>query len=707
MATARYERQYAPQDTPRGVLGAALVDPLRDNILDDVEKFAEQSAIDRGREQATTAILSGENPSPAIGLTPGGRAYNKAAEDAFAARSEGVLRAKANELALQFDGKNPSDPESFAKVYGGIVQEVTSSVPERFRAPIAFEANLRATEAVNKIRGAAQQNAFHNDVAAINDGWKFDVQDAASAAQLGRHDLVDGALAKAEAKAASLVEMGVINQESAGLMMREGREDVAVETLYRGFLDGHVSPGAVQGGEVGSELSARSRDRLVNKMEAEIAHRRSEQNHAMAVSNHQIALGNRDLNGLTYKMDHGLPLTPEESARMNGYKAGLLPGAAVDIAQAAAAQNDYVEARSVATATPQQVEAVRASWLANPIDPASPTALEEALTREKLTARFDKREAWIRRDPTDYAMQAGIVEPVVLPPQTAGMEFDVALQKAAANVGIIRAQLGVDASPFSKDQEQRLAVSLAGMTPDEKVATFARIDQAFGPDASVVHEGLNKQGALVDAHVGLLVGGGQADLGTSIAQGQAALAAGNVSAPDKPKVSAALYASGVPSAFGYSQKAQEQIREAALSRAAYLATLSGNPVDVESHLPQAFKDVAPVGSFNGGTVALPPMTSETEFTDRVTSVTDTEIDRMAGGVGGMGQVADALRSGDAKLKSLGSGRYGVQIGQTWALLPNNTPFVLDYSKIEPKSPVVRRLTIAPDAMPSMPDPGGR
>ena len=296
-APARYERQFTPNNVPLGVQKLAYADPL-EGAMQTLEKFAERGAIERGQSDALNTVLSGGTPTPHIGLTPGGVAYNEAAERALTVRSEGILRTKAAELATQYDGRNPTDADAFAEIYGGIAKEVVDSVPERWRGPIAFEAQTRVAEAVSKILGASADFEYSKNVKSISDGFELDIQDSASAEQIGRADLADAALAKSEDKLAGLLEIGAVNADQVGNMRRDGREKVAAEGLYHGFLTGRVSLQAVQSGAVGAELSPQVRTRLVNQMESEITHRnveseRAERANDKAVKEFQAVAGTK------------------------------------------------------------------------------------------------------------------------------------------------------------------------------------------------------------------------------------------------------------------------------------------------------------------------------------------------------------------------------------------------------------------------------
>jgi hypothetical protein len=476
---ARYERQFRPGNTPLPVQRLAYANPLEAG-LQAVQKFAERGAIQRGQSEAVETVLSGGTPSPKLGLTPGGLAYNQAAEKALAVRSEGVLRSKAAELASQFDGRNPTDADSFAEVYGRVADEVVQSVPEQWRAPIAFEAQTRVAEAVSAIRTQSAGFEYQKDVKAIGDGFQFDIQDAASAEQIGRGDLADAAMAKAMDKARSLVEIGAINEESAALMLREGRETIATESLYRGFLTGGVSLEAVQSGEVGAELSARARDRLVNKMEAEIAHRVTLSNRALAMQEAQVRENTRSAKVLANEVRLGIAITPEKQAMIDAMTTGAVPidPEAFDdlrVARAGVVDSARITSAPVAAAE-RELAAVEALGLSTAAD-----AERVKNARKTLEAH---RAGLTGNDPVQYlagigALSAGAAPGQESPPAPVDFSSPDALAATLADrvprVAVASRQYGQPLPSLTRAEVVGLRARLDAAGVDERVALLKTI----------------------------------------------------------------------------------------------------------------------------------------------------------------------------------------------------------------------------------------
>lgn len=676
MPRDRYTPGYSPS-LPRAAVAGATANPY-EGLLSSIERAGEKVAMVGAEQGAERRVFAGENPGLSLGLTDVQRVFNRAAEAAYQARTEGQVRAKVAELGAKYTGLNPTDPQGFAQEFDEFAGAITGSVPEQIRGRIAGELQIRRDIVSAEILNRANDNELRRNAQAINLGWKQDVDDAASAAQLGRDDLVDAALLKASEKQQQLVELGLVSPETAALRDREGREEVAVRTLFRGFMDGAVSLEAVQSGEIGEGLSAPARDWLVGRMEAELAHQRSEANHAMAVVEANVRAQSRDLKALSKKQDAGIPLTAEETARRDAYL--NTPGAVDPDAyeDGVVSKQTFGLSRDVATMTPEQIEAHRAKWAAEP-----PRSMAEVGIRERALKAFDARESGLATDPAAYAssVMPEHFPPVVLPADPADPAFESGLAQAANNARLLRAQYGVDANPLTKAEQGRFAATVASLPAEKQADALAKIDRAFGPDSDVIFDGLAKAGAKVQAHAGS-VARFAPDVGASILRGSEALRLDVAKAPTEIEVlqRGATLSSAFPLAPGY----QGQLLSAAKARAADLAIAAGDPQNTAGYLDQALEDVgggvAKWGT-NASVVALPIGVTQSEFSDRLEAVTDTEIAAMAGNVGHLGPVADEIRAGRARLESLGEGRYFVTVGTERVTLPNGAPFVLDYQKI--------------------------
>jgi hypothetical protein len=273
MPNQRYTPGYTPSLDRRAVAGA-YVNPY-DDLLSAIEKGAEKVAGNAAQDLAQDRVFSGQQPGLTLGLTDVQRAYNRAAEGAYAAKTEADVRSKVAALAAKYDGRSPDHPKLFAQEFDAFSDAIKGSVPESMKAQIGVELDSRRALAVAGITDTANRYEYQRNVSALAEGLDLDWQDAASAEQIGRTDLADAAKAKAEDKLGELVAVGAISLEGAENRRREGREQIAVESLFRGFMTGAVSAEAVATGKIGTELSARARDRLVNKIEGELNRRHS------------------------------------------------------------------------------------------------------------------------------------------------------------------------------------------------------------------------------------------------------------------------------------------------------------------------------------------------------------------------------------------------------------------------------------------------
>lgn len=675
MAIRRLNINYTPQAPSMALLNAAMQSPL-EGVLQSVEKFAQQAAVESGSQQAISDVMSGENPSLSMGLTPAGQAYNEAARKAYSVRTSMDIRAKNAELVAQYDGRNATDPQSYAERMGSFVSNIGASVPEAIRPQIMAEANLRYTEGLAAITETTNKRQYALHASELEAGYKASIDDASSLAMAGKHDLALAALAQGLGRIDDQISAGIVSPGEGEIKKRDARGVVAAGGLYQGFLAGRVSIESVQSGEVGAELPGHVRESLIRSMESEQAHRRSEQNYAFSQTEKLRVQGDRDLNAMTAKLNLGVPLTPDERGRYEAYASGRAPASPLQVEEANAAYKTLGVSSAVATARPEEIARVRGLWAANP-----PTSTEEALVRNKTIEAFNKREAALKDDAMAYAMSVlpDKFPSVTFPNNPNLPEFDAALRQLSDNADGIRTQFGVDAIALTKPDQQRLATMIANLPADQKELVRGKIQANMGPNAMKVWETLGKEGASIAAHAGVMASVNRADVARSIEEGDEAIKTGRVVAPKKDEVTAAWFESNLHVAFDHSQSYGQQIQKAGLARAAYLAKMAGEPENVAGYLEAGFRDVGGSSTtYNGYSIALPLGVDDLgTFTDRL----DTVTPEVAATLGWPAGVAEGIANGDARLTSLGEGKYGVTIGTM--TIPG---FELDWNAIpEPAS----------------------
>lgn len=695
MALRRFDNIPVSEGPNRGALSLAMANPFEDTLA-AIEKFGQAGAVSSAETQARSEVMGGGNPGLSLGLTPAGQAYNDAAQKAYEVRTSLDVRAKHAELSAKFTGQNPGDAAAYAETMGQYVAGIGANVPESIKPQIMAEANLRYSEGLASVTEATNKHQYQLHVSEIATGYKASVDDAEGLAMAGRSDLADAALLQSLARVDDMVNVGSISAGEGELMKREARSQVAAGTLYQGFLSGHVPLEAVQRGEIGAELPGHVRESLVRKMEAEQAHRRSEQNFRDGQVEKAIRQGDRDLNAMTAKLKLGVPLRPDEQVRFNAYSTGGAAASPLQVEEARAAHSTLNVSATVASAKPEQIATVRGLWAANP-----PASTEEALIRKTTAEAFDRRESALKTDAMAYAMEVlpGKFPAVAFPSDINSPEMGAALRQLSDNADGLKAQFGVDEPPMTKPDQQRFAAMFAGLPGEQRTALRSLIEVNMGPNAMKIWETLGKEGAGVAAHAGILSAQGRGDVANTLDTGKELLDRKLVIPPTPQQVVPAFYSSGIPAAFAMDTKAQDQIRDAAVARAAYLANMAGKPEDVASHLAQAFKDVGGATTdYNGQKIALPLGVNDSGvFLDRLESVTPN----VAATLGWPAGVAEAIASGEARLTSFGEGKYGVTIGTV------NVPgFELDWGAIPAPSVVRRGMLSNPNPLPSAAPLGG-
>ena len=184
---------------------------------------------------------------------------------------------------------------------------------------------------------------------------------------------------------------------------------------------------------------------------------------------------------------------------------------------------------------------------------------------------------------------------------------------------------------------------------------------------------LSKEGATVASQSGILSAQGRPDIAASLEQGQDAIKNKTVLVPSGSIKAEALVSSRINEAFAYSPAAQGQIRDAAMARAAYLATQKGE-TDLTDYLGDAYKDVAgETIEYGGKVIALPlGLSDDGTFESNLESVKPEDAAKMGWPAG----LVEAISSGEASLTSIGEGQYAVTIGAT--MVPG---FKLDWNAI--------------------------
>lgn len=275
MANQRYTPGYLPQQPPRGLVAAANANPFED-LLGAVENFGNKTAAVQAQRTAEDRVFSGQQPGRMPGFTGAQIVYNRAAEQAYEAKTESDVRTKVAELGAKYDGRNPTDPASFAEEFDAFAGATLGAVREDLRPRIGFEINARRGVALAALTNAANQHELRrNDstlVAAIND-------DVAEAAQMARDGADPEALAllyqRADGRVDERVAMGLVSPAEAAIDKGNFRSAIQAEAVYgQGLRSGNIPEmvsDLIDGGPLAEGLSLRDRDAVIAKLNGEMS----------------------------------------------------------------------------------------------------------------------------------------------------------------------------------------------------------------------------------------------------------------------------------------------------------------------------------------------------------------------------------------------------------------------------------------------------
>lgn len=414
-------------------------------------------------------------------------------------------------------------------------------------------------------------------------------------------------------------------------------------------------------------MDLKSRDRLAARLQSELAHQRSEQNHALAVQAAAERANGNNAKALAKDIAAGVPLTPEQDATAKLYLGGKVP---MDSDAYSALRESYTVRLVTQPAVSGTVADAQAALLR--IENYQPKDGTEVAIREKSRKEIETFIADLTGDdPIGKLAARGGSFPNGLPPVDLSSPDAFAQSLAQRRAAVAPAEIkhGVDLPILSKSEAAQFGVTMAGWSVEQQSQALAAVEQQ-GPElASKTLEGLGKAAPTL-AHAGYLRTQGDPDLSAAVLRGSKAVGAGLVKPPTDFEKTDALAESGITQVMP-PDTAKQTLAAAEALRADYIARGEADP-----GLSEAIKAVGgTTGTYNDGKVLLPfGVTDAGDFGDRIESVTDAEIIAM----GGAPEHAQAIREGRATLRSVGAGRYLVRIGA------NVLPFELDYAGISPK-----------------------
>lgn len=656
-----------------------------DDLAASLENFGRRvsAAVDpmlaaRQANEVRQTVAEGGDVAPTLGLTPLQRARNQVAQQAHLDRLKIEVDAEATRLHQEFSGQRVEDIEAFTTRLDAYARGKLDAIDEGFRgAAVESYAALRNSLVTNiSERAYAAEDRRNWDDSKAAD--KLDSDRLFLAMRDGNDDLAAEAAKSLAARRMGYVEAGLMGEKEAELEAAQITSEALANRLVGQYQrGGGLSLEAVESGqgEAGA-LMQDHRDWLAREIRSVDADRRAAESHRLAVLNHTITANGRELDALSKKAEHGIPLSDAEKAKRDALLANEALVPADKYAEGVAARDSADVNRIVASYSRTKIEAQRAEWAANP-----PKTEAEFQTRERWTKAFERREAAVRSDPAAYVQQVApeVYAPVILPDDPASPDMDAAIATAAQNFGIMRQHIGGNPNPFTKDQQAQLKNVLETAPPRDAAAVMAKIEAAFGPDAWVIQSGLREKGATQFARAGAMSLAGQPDVGRDIIEGAALIKSGAVKfTKDDVHKNAPDEIATLLAAVGGHSRAEQELRESAMALAAKM-----NPANPADAFKEALKMVGgDVGYYNGSPVLLPLGITEGQFLDRLAGMDTEGIEAAAGGTfPGAPEVASEIARDRALLESIGDGKYLVRIGTGYVMAPTGRPVVFDFAKM--------------------------
>lgn len=333
MPAARYSPSVIPSaGVGRGVESLAYSNPLED-ALSAVSSFGQKAAVSGAADEANAAVLSGENVTPKLGLTPAGQAYNEAAQRATIARTSMDFRAKAAELGAQFTGQRPGDSAAYEKIMGAHVDQVVQTIDPRWRGEAKLEGEFRLRTGAAAIAENENRTQFKTHVDDIQAGIVADVQETARIARDGGSEEVLAALhARAANNYAELVNLGALGPQAAAAALAEDNSAIHAEAIFGAATRTGNGTSVIHALESGdkrfADLTLKQRDTLVNKITGELSRQHAESVRADA-DQERAGKNDRDLAATKLFMDiysGDASRRPTADTIYNAQAAGVIDG---------------------------------------------------------------------------------------------------------------------------------------------------------------------------------------------------------------------------------------------------------------------------------------------------------------------------------------------------------------------------------------------
>ena len=659
------------------------------SLLQRLSSFSRQLEESRARKVNSAATRAGAIDGGTVdfqrreGSTMADQAFNEAGLRAHESFLSNNIRIRMDDLA----DEHRLNPQSFMDAVGigeagptgkGYLSKMTSEVDPELRANLSQDIAARASFHFRKLtadqRGRladsnraaflADLDGFHRDIGRASREGDEQLEEAAFQ---GFFRALDGATGAKDAEGIPTSDPYMTDEDAQQYIQKF--KDMSIEERLLGeFERTGDKTGFLRTFQAGPDKRLRTDqiDKLTRKFtgvlnrEARVARAAQAEHRAILRDNGQ------KVDRLTTLLNAGVELDDDAEKFLDDVRDGRVP-----------VESDYIEKVVIAHVGKDVVADVTRMPVADAeaqVAELSARPRTDLVTAKLQDAAQDAlgklKDGLGGDDPTGWALQRGVGTAVDLDFSNPQL-LRASLQAARASADQQEATYHQPFSPLTKAQRDLVTSTLASMPAERQVEVLGEIQSTLGDRAHLVFEDLAKSGAPTIAHAGWLGSRGKSELASSVLAGRAALQSDAVKQEPAETASTAWVSSGLAAVLPPS--VANQVLAAAQAR---LADLRYKDPTTSVDLKQALDEVAGVvDTYKGKSILLPlGVPDSTTFASAVEGVTDEDVRAMGGSPG----AAEALRSGQALLQSVGDGKYAVRVGVTML------PFLLDYSKITAK-----------------------
>lgn len=609
------------------------------------KKRAEEGKL-AGLEEGRTAVEEGRaTEKKGGGFSIFGNAYDQAAQGSYISSIGLDSKEKLNQLAID----NADDPEAFGKLSQTYLKGVLSSA-----SPEAYDIiNEDVTNRINTIGGKLQSDYATKVIKESNDTMTIAKDElgieASTFARNGDSESAERSKRMAFATIDQLVASGGMKGPAASEAKRNITRDITEQKVSRKFDDIADKDG------LPAAFSA------IEDLRNEIPKGHSPDEWDAYISSAQTELG-RKASRLTAMKEKE---SEESKKAVAQYKKATELGFPVDTAEKARVQK-------LATTPELKEEFARTNRVASfsvlpakdrdvIISNSQTGKLIDVEDYSAMIAADEELQTEAEKDGYSLGVKQGLIEDV---------PFDAtdpeSLSAKVSQADLLSRHYGVDVSPLSDTEATALSGAIDDMDYKEKTQLALTLSQApslWGQIASKNQAQFAMAGAI-----------GDTDVMMTVFKGQDILDAGNLALKLPRNEYMPVFNDLVEDVYGTENKSA--MLKSAL---AYYAASGDQEMFDDGDFKAAIEAVSGgIGEINGHKLELPRGIFEDDFEDFIDNFSTDDIEAMGGVSGYTPKQAQELIQ-DGRIKSVGSNRYEVIVGNTKLMNAEGKPFTLSYT----------------------------